>query len=250
MKGSRGLVVYCETSSYLELPEAPSSHHDLAVPLIWFSALADIRGRMERYATLLDEEEKARADRFRFAKDRERYILGHGLLREVLGQYLGMAPASVVMPRGEFGKPFLEGHPVHFNLSDTKDAVLVALHRYPIGADVETMNRRTDHEEVAGHYFTGREVASITGAHDGKRRFLELWTRKEAVLKACGVGLMDDLHSLEVGEKENQLTISHPEFVRLAAPEYHVLSAAIGSDHLASIACEVPFGTCILQRIG
>lgn len=221
----------------------------LSTPWIWFGTLDALRIRLGQYTDLLDDGERTRAARFRFEVDRERYILGHGLLREVLARHTGIPAGEIVMPRGEFGKPFLEGHPVHFNLSDTKDAVLVAVHREPIGADVETMNRRTDHGQVADHYFTPREVDSIGVAADGKRRFLELWTRKEAVLKACGVGLMDDLHSLEVCEEENRLVISHPAFVRLAAPEYHVRTASLGTDHLISIACERPFPTCTFIHV-
>jgi 4'-phosphopantetheinyl transferase len=208
--------------------------------VVWFATLGSLQDRVERYHALLDEEELARADRFRFSKDRVRYILGHGLLRETLGVQLGRSAKDLILLRGEFGKPFLEGHPVHFNLSDTKDAVLIALARQPIGADIETMDRRTDHERVAEHYFTPREVKSIAEAVDGKRRFLELWTRKEAVLKASGVGIMDDLKSLEVGEAHNSMTIIHPDFVRLAAPEYHVYTMHVGTDHLVSIASATP----------
>ncbi|MEO5585759.1 MAG: 4'-phosphopantetheinyl transferase superfamily protein [Flavobacteriales bacterium] len=238
MKVERSLIVHCEGPTQAQL------EHDLpgllleAVPKVCFATLASLREREERYHGLLDEEELARAERFRFATDRNRYILGHGLLRETLGHYLGRSAKDLILRRGEFGKPFLEGHPVHFNLSDTKDAVLVALSEHPIGADIETMNRRTDHERVANHYFTPTEVANIAAAADGKRRFLELWTRKEAVLKACGVGLMDDLHSLDVGAALNRMKISHPDFVRLAAAEYYVRTAQVGSDHLLSIATE------------
>ncbi len=237
MKAERSLVVHCEGPSPARLETDPPGPLADAVPQVLFATLASIQDRAERYHALLDREELARAERFRFATDRNRYILGHGLLRETLGRYLGRSAKDLVLLRGEFGKPFLDGHPVHFNLSDTKDAVLLALSQHPIGADIETMNRSTDHERVADHYFTPPEVASIAEAENGKRRFLELWTRKEAVLKACGVGLMDDLHSLEVGAALNRMKISHPDFVRLAAAEYHVRTAQVGIDHLVSIAC-------------
>jgi 4'-phosphopantetheinyl transferase len=130
---------------------------------------------------------------------------------------------------------------VHFNLSDTKDAVLVAVAHQPIGADVETLDRRTDHDRVADHYFTPGEVADIRKATDGKHRFLELWTRKESVLKASGVGIMDDLQHLEVHLPVNRMTISHPEFVRMAAAEYHVRTFTGGSKHVVSLASETDF---------
>lgn len=239
MKAERSLIVHCEGPSPARLEKNPPGPLAYAVPQVLFATLASLQDREERYHELLDEEELARAERFRFATDHDRYILGHGLLRETLGHYLGRPAKNLILRRGEFGKPFLEGHPVHFNLSDTKDAVLVAVAKEPIGADIETMNRRTDHERVADHYFTPPEVASIAEAENGKRRFLELWTRKEAVLKACGVGLMDDLHSLEVGAALNRMKISHPDFVRMAAAEYHVRTAQIGTDHLVSIATEL-----------
>lgn len=239
MKAERSLIVHCDEPATAILEKDPPGPLADAVPQVWFSTLASLQDREERYHALLDEEELARAERFRFATDRNRYILGHGLLRETLGRCLGRSAKDLILCRGEFGKPFLEGDPVHFNLSDTKDAVLVALSQDPIGADIETMNRRTDHRRVADHFFTPPEVASIAEAPDGKRRFLQLWTRKEAVLKACGVGIMDDLHSLEVGARLNRMKISHPDLVRLAAAEYHVRTAQVGTDHLLSIATEL-----------
>ncbi|MBK6774278.1 MAG: 4-phosphopantetheinyl transferase family protein, partial [Flavobacteriales bacterium] len=58
------------------------------------------------------------------------------------------------------------------------------------------MSRRVDHLSVAEHYFTPEEIAVIASSADGKRQFLDFWTRKEAVLKASGVGIMDDLKIL------------------------------------------------------
>jgi 4'-phosphopantetheinyl transferase len=207
---------------------------------LWYAPLPLLLPRLGSFRPLLDTEEHARAQRFLHDTDRERFILGHGLLRELLGRYVGRLPEELVLQRGEFGKPFIKGHPVHFNLSDTKDAILVGIARLPIGADIETMNRKTDHERVAEHYFTLRETRSIAEAPDGKRRFLELWTRKEAVLKACGIGLMDDLKSLDVGDADNTMAITHADFLRLAAPEYHVHTMPVGKDHLISMATPRP----------
>jgi 4'-phosphopantetheinyl transferase len=208
---------------------------------LWFATLDALQTRVDGYANLLDSEEQARAARFRFEHDRERYILGHGLMRELLGRYLEMAPENVRMLRGPFGKPFIEDHPLHFNLSDTKDAILIAFTReLELGADVETMTRTVDHEAVSEHYFTPEEIGDIAGAPDGKRRFLELWTRKEAVLKASGVGIMDDLRVLRVDAEHNASTITHEAFLRMAALEYHLRTWHIGGDHIVSLAAAVP----------
>ncbi len=208
---------------------------------VFFAKLTDHTDELDALADLLDLHERDRAARFRFAPDRERYIIGHGLMRRALGQQLGMDPAAIVLHRGIHGKPFVQGTDLQFNLSDTKDAVIMAfLNGSAIGADVETMQRRTDHALVGTHYFTPGEVSDIAAAMDGKRRFLELWTRKEAVLKACGVGIMEDLRSLRVDRPHNALIISHPEFVRMADDAYHVRTFHVGEQHLISLAAPRP----------
>ncbi|MCI1753966.1 MAG: 4'-phosphopantetheinyl transferase superfamily protein [Flavobacteriales bacterium] len=204
MAKGRALTVHCSGPETARLRKHADASPNPSEIVAWYAPLENLQDRATRYAELLDAEELQRADRFRFVHDRERFILGHGLLREILGRHLNADPTKLELQRGEFGKPFLRGNPVQFNLSDTKDGLLVALAQQPVGADIETLHRSTDHTSVAEHYFTPNEVAGMAAAKDGKRRFLELWTRKEAVLKACGVGLMDDLHSLEVGRVLNR----------------------------------------------
>lgn len=229
-------------------PTSTSLLSDGAVDL-WFAPLDELRGRISAYAMLLDAAETERAARYRFDHDRERYIIGHGVLRELLGGYLNEEPEEVRIERGEFGKPFIAGHPLHFNLSDTKDAMLIAFSRgQEIGADVETMNRTVDHHAVSEHYFTPEEIGDIAGSNDQKRRFLELWTRKEAVLKASGVGIMDDLRVLRVDAELNANKITHEAFVRMASPEYHLLTWHVGDHHIVSLAASVPLRTTRLLK--
>lgn len=207
----------------------------------WYAPLVRLRPHMERFAASLDPVENDRAHRFRSGHDRERFILGHGLLRELLGKYLQRDGSLVRTARGPFGKPYLERRTLRFNLSDTKDAVLIAFaSEMEIGADIETMAREVDHRAVGEHYFTPPEVRSIAGNVDGKRRFLELWTRKEAVLKASGVGIMDDLKALRVDAPRNTMMITHEAFARMAAPQYHVHTFSVGPDHLISFASPRP----------
>ena len=214
--------------------------------LVHFAHLEEHRKDIKGLSATLDLHERDRADRFRSDHDRERYIIGHGLLRLALGRLLGTPATDIDFVRGPHGKPYVEGTELEFNLSDTKDAVILAIRPgIAIGADVETMRRTTDHAMVSAHYFTPGEVEDIRAAADGKRRFLELWTRKEAVLKACGVGIMEDLRSLRVDRAHNALRISHPEFVRMAAPAYDVHTFHLGEDHLVSLASEHPIGTVV-----
>ena len=208
---------------------------------LWFIPLEPVRDLASGLRDLLTSEELLRADRFRHAIDKDRFLIAHGSLRILLGRYLDRSPEMVSIQRGEHGKPFVDGS-LRFNLSDTKDAVLIGFTLdQEIGVDIETMSRTVDHAAVTTHYFSAQEEELINvQGRNGKRKFLELWTRKEAVLKASGVGIMDDLRVLKVDSATNAMTITHHEFVRMAATEYHVLSIPHGPDHVISIATPRP----------
>ncbi len=235
---SRPLVIRCDGP----IPWSTNGHARAAEGItLRFERLAELRPRLSEFQLLLDPVERERAERFRQPHDRERFILGHGLLREALAERLQMSATAIRFARGPYGKPRIEGVELRFNFSDTKDAVLIGMGSdSEIGVDLETMDRAVDHAAVSAHYFTPEEHESIARARDGKRRFLELWTRKEAVLKASGVGIMDDLRALRVDAPENSTTIAHEAFISLAAPAYHVRTWSIGERHIASLALPGP----------
>ncbi len=248
----RLLTIHCQGP--LPLAPGPVTVHDLGHghAQLWYTTLDAHRPRVEEYLLLLDPEEQERAARFRFPHDRERFVIAHGLLRSLLGRYLDTPPAELIIARGPYGKPFVLGTDLRFNLSDTKDALLIAFTRgEEIGADIETMARTVDHIGVSEHYFTPDEIGSIhmaEAAGTGKLRFLELWTRKEAVLKASGVGIMDDLRVLSVGDAHNRMTIAHEAFVRDAAAEYHVGTWHLGDQHIISVAGTGPIHAVTLHE--
>lgn len=244
------LTIYCQAPKV-----APTGTWEGALPAmnevhVHLADLHELGAFAERHYTLLDAQERERHARFRFAKDQERFLHAHGLLRRILGQYLDHDPALLHFERGAHGKPFLKGFPLHFNLSDTKDALAIAVARHELGVDLETCARTVDHVGVGTHYFTPQEQAGIAQATDGKRHFLELWTRKEAILKASGVGIMDDLKILRVDQARNELFIGHEAFVALAAPAYHVQTWTRGPQHLVSIASSVAFEQASLFQVG
>ncbi len=237
----RSLTLYCGDT---ELARWPAAATRLAGPdqvHLWFTELGTHEEHLDRLLSLLDAEELARAERFRFAHDRHRFIIGHGLLRHVLGKRLNVKPEEIHFARGPHGKPFIAEARLQFNFSDTKDAILIAVSEgAELGVDVETMARSVDHMAVGKHYFTPEEVADIRDTPEPKRRFLELWTRKEAVLKASGVGIMDDLKVLRVNAPEQTVELAHDQFKRMASDSYHVRTWSLGPDHIISLATSAP----------
>ena len=119
------IVLHCSRTELINRQAGKSDHPRTSEARLWLATIAELRTRSDDYADLLDPDERARAERFRFDADRERFVLGHGFLRETLATALELEPSEIRYGRGTHGKPFIEGHSVRFNFSDTKDSVLV-----------------------------------------------------------------------------------------------------------------------------
>lgn len=140
------------------------------------------------FFSLLNSSEKNKAERFRFPTDRSRYILSHGLLRFFLSDYLSIDPAALTFHYGPKGKPFVDGEGIYFNMSHSKDRALYGFSSSPdLGVDIESMREL---DEWPLFPFSPRERAEILmcSADLQKEAFYRAWTRKEAYLKALGIG--------------------------------------------------------------
>jgi 4'-phosphopantetheinyl transferase len=147
---------------------------------------------------LLSADEQGRADRYRQEGDVARFVAGRGALRRILGERTGQDAHKLVFLEGDGGKPALRNHPsVHFNLSHSGDVVLIALGPEPLGVDIEAM-RELDHRALAGMNFHPDEIAGMDAQPNPRAAFFQLWTHKEAFLKATGVGLTDLLTSISI----------------------------------------------------
>ncbi len=148
---------------------------------------------------VLSADERRRAARFVFDRDRDRYIAGRSRLRAILGRCLDQPPERVVFSYGAHGRPDVAG--LAFNLSHTEDLAALAVLRAPsieIGLDIEAV--RPVGMAVAEAHFARSEMAVLHALPEAERiaAFHRCWTRKEAYLKARGTGLMTDLRSFGV----------------------------------------------------
>ena len=153
------------------------------------------------WQALLDSHEAARAAHFRFEGDRNRYIACHGILRMVLGRYVDRAPAALRFDLGSHGKPCLRDSDLQFNLSHSRHLALFAISRdLTVGCDVEFHDERFLAENIPEHFFSRAEVAELHAMPPSDRlaAFFAGWTRKEAYIKARGLGLSLPLNSFDV----------------------------------------------------
>ena len=149
------------------------------------------------FETLTDDE-RDRAARLRFERDRRRFIVARATLRELLGRYVGTPPDQVRFAYTAFGKPKLTPefggpHCVKFNLSHSADLALIAVAwDAEVGVDVEHI-RPSDYSDIARSSFAPSEIAQLRAAprHLQARAFFSSWTRREAYAKARGEGLPD-----------------------------------------------------------
>jgi 4'-phosphopantetheinyl transferase len=139
-----------------------------------------------------DELERARA--LRFEPDRRRFVASHAFARVVLGRYLGVEPGAVSFETGRHGKPAVgcTGEPIEWNMSHSGSvAVVVVARGAEVGVDVEEVRPVPRVDAVARLVCTRTERSALRRVRPPERSkaFLQLWTRKEALAKATGVGL-------------------------------------------------------------
>ena len=155
--------------------------------------LADLDATPDELRTWLSREEQARAASFLAERDGRRSGAARALLRGLLGAYLGLRPEVVPLGRDASGKPRLLGgpQPIEFNLSHSSGRALYAFARgTPLGVDLEGPEAAPPEPALlARAYFHPDEVDRIGAGPGATRRFLDLWTRKEAFGKARGDGL-------------------------------------------------------------
>ncbi len=188
-----------------------------AVHLWWINLEAESAGL--EWRGMLSEEERQRAERFVFEADRRRFTCAHLALRAILADYLEMAPADIQLETGVHGKPRLttasmpaDGGKLYFNLSHSHERALLAITEAgEIGVDVERIRPLDNLDELGRACFSRRERmlrdAALDQLADDPQRdrllsaelrsFFTLWTRKEALLKGLGEGLLPSLEAFD-----------------------------------------------------
>ena len=207
---------------------------------IWRARLDLAPESLGRMRSTLAEDERARADRFHFDRDRNHFIACRGILRELIGSYLRCSPTSLRFSYGEFGKPALSledsSQPIRFNVAHSSGLALLAFARCcEIGIDVESIRAYFAGDEIAQHYFSKQELAELRALPEAMRTegFFECWTRKEAYIKARGLGLQIPLQSFSVS-----LTPGQPETLQsVDASQWTLRSIDVSPGFAGAVVC-------------
>lgn len=214
----------------------------------------------------LDADERARLDALDRPGERQRFLAAHALTRTVLAAYLGTDPAALRFTSGcgacggPHGKPSLVrepgARPVEFSVAGAGDRVAVAVAGDPIGLDVDELGRVSDYSALADMALRPGEQA-VLDALSGERRpaaFLRYWTRKEAVLKALGIGRAVPPNRIEVSAPDERAALLDSDLGPLGPVQLFDLTPGGGSAACLAVLAEVPYrveilaGTALLRH--
>ncbi|HWS86523.1 MAG TPA: 4'-phosphopantetheinyl transferase superfamily protein [Pyrinomonadaceae bacterium] len=211
---------------------------------VWRASLNQGASTVRALFDTLTPDERERAARFHFRKDREHFIVARGVLRDILGGYLDTPPALIRFSYNQYGKPALaqagDAEALRFNLSHAHEVALYAFARgRDLGLDVEFMRDDFASLEIAERFFSPDEVSTLRAQPAARQTlaFFNCWTRKEAFIKALGEGLSHPLDrfsvSLVPGEPAALLSTADD---RHEAARWSLVELAPGAGYVAALA--------------
>lgn len=148
---------------------------------------------------LISSQQRSEAEKIKNAERRKHFIIIRACLNQFLSRFTGTKPAKHFFLKNESGKPFLKSPETtfHFNLSHSEDDFLIAFSRHPVGVDLERKNRIiTELNDIIKRYYSPEEQQAVNSSAYPQETFLKIWTMKEAIIKAMGTGIHENLKAL------------------------------------------------------
>ena len=212
---------------------------------LWRVDLASVAPSEHRWRQILSEDERVRAARFHFPRDREYFTAARALLRMILGAYAACDPKQLVFRYSDKDKPSLSSDSekqIEFNISHSGSTALLAFARgRAVGVDVEHIRADFDHAAIARRFFSSDEQRQLSGLPASERYlgFFRCWTRKEAYIKAVGTGLSLPLDQFDVSLKpgdKNALLATRPGSAEAA--RWSLQEIPVGDGYIAALCVE------------
>jgi 4'-phosphopantetheinyl transferase len=211
---------------------------------IWQAKLDRPEGELAELANLLSADEHERAARFHFERDRQHYLAGRGILRNILARYVSQPAENLVFGYGSRGKPSLAGAPVQFNLAHSGGVTVIAVaRRSAVGIDIEQIRVVPRWEGVTNSFFSAGEREAIRSlpSIDRLYGFFTCWTRKEAYLKATGDGIGVPLDRFDVSViPGSQPRLLHVEDAPEETGRWHFHALPLTTDFIGVAAHDGP----------
>lgn len=173
---------------------------------LW-STHKDIYDELKKYSDyFLNEDEQNRAQRFRYRKQHDLFVVGRTITKIMLAYYTESTPESVNITTDSFGKPTCEKN-LFFNISHSDNQLLLGFSKSDIGVDIERNDPTVDIERIGESHFSKMELQKMMNFTKDERAdaFFEIWTKKESVIKGIGKGLSIPLQNFNVSNRNGKV---------------------------------------------
>nr|WP_013933261.1 4'-phosphopantetheinyl transferase superfamily protein [Pseudoalteromonas sp. SANK 73390]CBK62709.1 tmlN [Pseudoalteromonas sp. SANK 73390] len=195
------------------------------------------------YHSILNVDELAQYKRFHYDSHRHQYLVTRALVKSTLSRYYPqISPKQWRFNKSRYGKPAILNHvdtPLYFNISHTNGLVTLALTREnEIGVDIEWTQRHRNIAEVAKHYFSPPEIKALQEMAAPQRHiyFFELWTLKEAYIKACGQGMSIPLNQFHFQRSKQHIDIRYTQPTPLSNECYQFWQFQFAANYQGALA--------------
>ena len=220
-------------------------HHPLLDEVhIWRLDLDVAQQHWQSLQSILDEQELKRAQRFHFERHQRRFTVARAGVKQILARYLDCSVQDVHFTTNQYGKPTLSpATNLQFNVSHSHERALLAVTTATVGVDIEHLCDKERGDDIAQRFFSAAECQDYGEVAKPLRSqaFFHAWTRKEAFIKAIGMGLSFSLSDFDVSLKPEQdvklLGVRHPQYL---AADWHMLSFSPAADYMAALVLQQP----------
>jgi 4'-phosphopantetheinyl transferase len=218
---------------------------------VWHDSLTTDYAQYLQDWRVLDSHEKMRAEKFKTPQLQQRYVAAHGRLRHTLAQYLSVSPESIRIENAAQGKPHLVDYPeLAFNLSHTGDSLLIAVAKNcQLGVDIEQCKPRDNLAAFVQKCFSVEEATYWHQLPEAEQncQFYQFWTRKEAFVKATGLGIALGLKHCVLNPENPQTFLSVPAECD-AARIWHCHDLTVGEGICAALVADKAIVSVIVHE--
>lgn len=211
------------------------------IDIYYASSVSSLSAHLADYLATLDNKELTIANRFKFTEVRERYIISHGILRQLLAERVNEPAANLRIDTAKFGKPFLPDHPeVSFNMSHSGNILAITISpQCQLGIDVECYKARSTWEGLVKKCFAPEEAEYWRSLDSTERShaFYQFWVKKEAFVKAVGKGITLGLNQCVVNPGNSSAFLRVPELGGLAE-QWQIYALDLAEDEFAAVVCD------------
>ena len=206
---------------------------------VYYGLTEDFKTELFNLQGYINKDDQLRAERQHNSTDKKTILICYTMLRQILAGKLGINPADVKYTVSEKGKPRIAGDEVYFNITHTRDAFALAVSESsPVGIDLEKVNKNFSFEPVVKRFFSVEEAGFILNPDvESRELFFMLWTRKEALLKSFGTGILPHISHIEVFRPVNTIERQQDdELADVSLTNHHYIYSRKLNDYYLSVA--------------